>query len=326
MAKRPPGRLGLLASLAVAASCGEEAKEEPFELEPPAPGHQIHLERQALEPDTDRTVCEERTLPNEQRAFVTRVELLATPALKRLEVYAVEEGSDAGVVDCPILPLAVMGNLARPIRMLYYGTPAAAKDEVRDDFRLPDDAAMPIRASQVLLLRYAIVSDAKPEDFELFLNLPTVVEPDLVAGPYTFSLDDFTIAPMVNRSFSTACDFVRDTTVLTVAAHQHSYEIDGFRTGAGTGVTVEHDGQTLLEGAAGPWALLPPLVVLANDGLGFTCFYDNRTNDVVGHGTTKYDEMCRVFGWAYPAPDGAILGSTMPDGGQYLCSVIDSVD
>jgi hypothetical protein len=327
--------------LMVLAGCGG-GEEKKFGLDPPVPGAQIHFAKTTLEAGTSRTVCEERTLSNAAAGdagpgaplLVPHVELLARPPLKSLEVYALGAATGEPPADCPMLPVNVMGQQSEPIRMIYYAAPVslatdagpAQADEVQDDFRYPGGAAVSLDPDQVVLLRYTIQAGDQPEDLEFFLNFYAVAEADVVARPYAFSFHDINVPPMQNDTgLPTTCAFIHAETVLTVAAHQHSHLVDGVLQGAGTGVTVEFGGQVLLDdrpGRTGPWAVLDPLAVPEEQGLTFTCSYDNRSSDPVVYGTSEFDEMCRIFGWLTGA-DGPILGTAHNEAGLSVCDVVE---
>ena len=186
--------------------CREEEKEE-FGLDPPAQGAQIHIGRQTIDPDTAVTRCEERILGSDAALLsdagaggdagtggggplrVVGLELLATPALQTLEVYALDEASGEPAQDCPLLPAAVMGDLSEPIRMVYYADVSGAAMKATDQFAYPGGAAIPLAAEQPLLLRYSIQTGAEPEDLEVFLNLTSVASAAVVAQPFTFSYE-----------------------------------------------------------------------------------------------------------------------------------------
>ena len=218
------------------------------------------------------------------------LELLATPALQTLEVYALAEASGEPAQDCPLLPAAVMGDLSEPIRMVYYADVSGAAMEATDQFAYPGGAAIPLAAEQPLLLRYSIQTGAEPEDLEVFLNLTSVASAAVVAQPFTFSYESINIPAMQNAEIVTTCPFLYAHDVLTVAGHQHGSIFQGQAVGAGTEITVEYDGAELLSGRAGPWAVLGPLSVARDTGLTFTCAFDNRGSEPIGHGSTEFDE------------------------------------
>jgi len=319
--------------------CGEEKKEKPFGIDPPPLGAQIHLERATLDPMTQRTICEERILGsasallsdagagdagagNDGPLRVVAMELLATPVLKRIEVYALDEASGAPAGDCPLLPVSIMGDLSEPIRMVYYADVSGAVEEAVDHLTIPGGAAIPLDDDQPLLLRYAVQTGAEAEDLEVFLNLSSNPDASEVAAPYTLTNRSITIPATTNIEVETTCLFDYAHDVLTVAGHQHDSTLLGQPLGAGIGVTVTHDGKAVLSGRAGPWAVLAPLEIPAGGGLTFSCAYNNNSSDTIVHGKTEFDEMCRIFGWLTGA-NRAVMATAFDASGQSKCDVND---
>jgi len=301
----------------VAMACGSEEEEEEFELEVPLAGGQIHIEETTLDPEVHEFVCLERSYPG-GASLLSGFELLARPALQTLEVYLLEEVEEAGPVSCPRVPAKVMGELSEPIRMIYY------TESETDDFRFPGGVAVSIDDSQPLLLRYRVKTGAEPEEFEIFLNLLAVSEATVVA-PFTFSNESISILPRSNKGITTTCPFNYDQQVVTVAGYQHGHVFDGRQIGAGTGVTVEYDGQELLSGSVGPWTVLEPLAVPREDGLTFTCTFVNSTEETIEHGPGEFEEMCRIHGWVHPA-DGPLMATAYDVAGQQICEIVQGSD
>ena len=127
---------------------------------------------------------------------------------------------------------------------------------------------------------------------------------------------------MQNAEIVTTCPFLYAHDVLTVAGHQHGSIFQGQAVGAGIRVIVEYDGTELLSGRAGPWAVLGPLAVARDTGLTFTCAFDNRGSEPIGHGSTEFDEMCRIFGWLTRA-ERPVIFRAVNNQGQTECDTIN---
>ena len=119
------------------------------------------------------------------------------------------------------------------------------------------------------------------------------------AGQLIFSNEDITVLPEQAAQVTKTCSSPTDISLLGVSAHVHSHAVDFTAT---TNGTLLYETKSWTDET--PVRFAPPFPLPANQGVTFTCSYQNHTGTTVSFGQSAItDEMCILGGIYYPVVD-----------------------
>lgn len=131
----------------------------------------------------------------------------------------------------------------------------------------------------------------------------TIPEADVVdeLAPFAWALTNFEIPPHAEHTTSTECGFYKPMKVVDAMPHMHAL---GTRFFAGF-VGGERDGELWLDDrgfdeASDIYTYVPPIDLGQGDGIQFGCTWFNTFDKPIYDGIGD-NEMCILFGYAYPA-------------------------
>ena len=270
---------------------------------PPEHGTQIHLPPFELGPGEEIEGCKSMRAPNLEAGAAYKMTLKGRQGLHHAVVWKTNTDLEDFDVPCFGLPDDVMGGFAIPEPL--FASSSQVTDEVLD---FPDGVGIEFAAEQWLVFNYHYVNSTdEPIQAEVFLNVEFRAEDELedleYAGFYAFgAIQSISIPAGGTQRVTTTCPFEDDVNLFSVTPHLHQLGT-GFEVRVHDGVDVVGE-EPLLE--ADGWYnaettyLDPALPLSAGEGLTFTCEWTNTTDSYVDFGQTSEDEMCFVFGFAWP--------------------------
>ncbi len=309
---------------------------DPLEVfEPPAPpppgeGYQLRMPPFKIEPGTEREVfyhtqiTDENGQPVNGDIFVNRIEVyypigshhfalfyLTDAAVKRglLDIGVVPEAGVDPSENFRVFELAHIGllGLVGTERIFITGT---QRDET--NFRFPEGVALRLPGNTVYDLNSHYINLLGTETMhgEVYVNIHTI-PPEKVKYEAKVLLvynNDINVPPGTTRT--TGYDWLikdelerlgvspnADMHVVLLSSHMHRhgelFEINRLSTSELLHRSVTYDNAPIS-------VFDPPLILGADDGLGFACTQSNYDRDApIRFGFTSEDEMCVMYGYYY---------------------------
>jgi len=311
----------LLGSTACGSNGGGITEGPPAEPEPylglavPENGFQLRSIGAEIGPGEEREYCEIAQMPGAptDEYYVSSLELANGTSSHHLGVAIALSGTQAAVelaalgvgnrIECPGPGLAfgegieLIATIQQP-----YGTSALPSGVARKhhggdfvvfDYHYANTGVVPIKARSAV--NFHLIEPARVEH--------------LAGG---FGLNDVTIdiPPGATASVTGECHFGTDMLVSALTRHTHKWGTEFSVWHSGGARSGEHIWTSLDWQHETEFTFSEPALVRAGEGFRYRCTYANDTTRRLRFGTNVTDEMCMLYGPAWPAHAGEALGET----------------
>jgi hypothetical protein len=290
---------------------------------PPIHGTQIHLPPFELAPGQEIEGCKSMRATNLEAGAAWRMELKGRRGLHHAVVWKTSSALEDFDVPCFGVPDQIMEGFQVPQPLF-----ASSTQVTEEVLEFPPGVALSFDAEQWLVFNYHYINVTdEPIIAEAYLNVEFVAEEDLAdieyAGFYAFgAIQSIGIPAGGTQRVTTTCAFPDDVSLFSITPHLHKLGT-GFEVSLHDGTEVV--GEPLLQ--ADGWFnaetsyLQPAAALSAGEGLTITCEWTNPTDQYVDFGQTTEDEMCFVFGFAWPLPGIGLFAFDYNDG----CTIDENV-
>jgi len=271
---------------------------------PPAHGAQIHLPPFELGPGEEVEGCQSMRATNPEGGAAVRMELTGRRGLHHAVVWKSSSALEDFDVPCFGVPDQIMEGFNVPEPLF-----ASSTQVTEEVLEFPAGVGVEFEAEQWIVFNYHYINVTdEPLIAEAYLNVEFAPEEDLedleYAGFYAFgAIQGIAIPAGATQRLTASCPFPSDVNLFSVTPHMHQlgtgFEVSVHDGAGGVGDPIlTSDGWSNAETAY----LEPALSVAAGAGLTFTCEWTNSTDRYIDFGQTAEDEMCFVFGFAWPLP------------------------
>lgn len=269
---------------------------------PPAHGTQIHLPSFELGPGEEVEGCKSMRATNLEGGAAVRMELAGRRGLHHAVVWKTNTALEDFDVPCFGVPDQIMQgfNIPEPL----FASSTQVTEEVLE---FPEGVGVEFDAEQWLVFNYHYINTTDdPILAEAFLNVEFAPEEELAdleyAGFYAFgAISNISIPAGGTQRLTATCPFPSDVNLFSITPHLHQLGT-GFEVSLSDGEGPIGDPLLTASGwyNAETQYLTPAAPLSAGEGLTFTCEWSNPTDRYVDFGQTTEDEMCFVFGFAWP--------------------------
>jgi hypothetical protein len=281
----------------------------------PAHGFQIRSVGADIAPGEEREYCEVAQLPGTplDEYYVSAIELANAKSSHHLALAVADRGTQAA------LQMEELGNGGRiecSASVLAFGEGIENIQTIQTRYRkaeYPRGVARRHFGGEFVVLNYhyansgtEVVQARSAVNFHL---LDRAAVEHVAEG---FGLNDVTIdvAPGQTGSVTGECHFDKDLMVGALIRHTHRWSTEftvwhsgGTRDGEPIWTSLDWEHET-------EYTFPEPALLRAGEGLRYRCTYANDTNRPLRFGTSVKDEMCMLYGPAWPAHSGETLGET----------------
>jgi hypothetical protein len=281
-------------------------------LSKPTDGFQLRSVGADLAPGEEREYCEAARLPGGagDEYYVSLVDLANGPFSHHLGLAVATPGSAA---EGGVAALGVGNRLECPGPLLVFGGGIDIIGTIqvpRGQAVLPAHVARKLYGGEYVVFDYHYANTGSETIHATSVANFHLMDPSSVEHvAELFSLNNVTIdvPPAQTASFTGECHFGADMMVGAFTRHTHRLGKDftvWYAGGAkdGTEIWTSHDWENDTE-------FLPdePIAIHTGEGFRYQCTYTNDTTSRLRFGTSVRDEMCMLYGPAWPVNDGGLL-------------------
>lgn len=289
-----------------------DAGEVDLGLVPPEDGFQLRTTGGVIPPGEEHEYCEVARLPGDatDEYYVSLIELANGPSSHHLALGVAAVGS-SGEAQVAELGVGNKVECVGPRIEFGDGLEIVATIQVpHGEATLPAGVARKYAGGQYVVFDYHYANTGvDPVSARSAANFHLVHRSTVKHVAQTFGFNNFTIdtPPGETASFTAECHFDADMMIGAFTRHTHHWGTDfsiWYAGGAHDGeeIWTSRDWQHETE-----YTFAEPALIHAGDGLRYRCTYANDTARPLRFGTRITDEMCMLYGPAWPSEAGGEL-------------------